>query len=280
MTSFNLVLLVITGLVSGISQIVNKRLSGSGHQSSVHAATILTFNALMAIPFLFYGFAMPTTLRTWIMIVISAVLYTLSYKFYFLTHKHADVSLGIVVRRLSIVFSALLGIVFLKEHIDLSGWFGLVLILLSGIIVTLDGVNIRLTAGVLFALVSAIFTAAAAIFDKQILADVSPFTYVFINPTLAALILVPRKGRIEEMRSLLKSHWKLIIASAVLADLGFALLMYVLQNTDVSRTIPIYKGLSLMITVVLGIFLLKERRNVMQKLLAVAIGILGIYLLS
>ncbi len=278
--NFTFLLLLFAGLLSGVIQVLNKKLAGSKHRSSTHAAVIALANGVVGLPFLLYQFRFPESPITWLLIVFSVLAYAISLLFYFIAYKHADVSLVSVVRRLSIVFIAILGVVFLREQLSFVNWLGVVLILLSGVVVAIDKKKIKLSTGVLFALFSAIFASVCSVLDKQILHDISPFTYVVINNLFVGLVLLPRKGVVTDVKDLLKHHWRLIILTAVLMDIGFALVLSVLQATDVSQTMPIYMGLSFMMPVVFGIVLLKEKQKLRQKIVAIVLGLLGIFLLQ
>lgn len=275
-----LLLLLIAGLLSGVIQILNKKLAVLKHQSSTHAAVIALTNGVIGLPLILYQFRLPEFSKTWVLIVFSVVAYAISLLFYFVAYKHADVSLVSVVRRLSIVFITVIGVIFLHEELSFVNWLGVVLILLSGAVVAIDKKKIKFSTGVLFALFSAILASFCSVLDKQILHDISPFTYVVINNLLVGLVLLPRKGVVTDARDLLKHHWKLIILTAVLMDLGFALVLYVLQGTDVSQTMPVYMGLSFMMPIVFGIVLLKEKQKLRQKVIALALGLIGIFLLQ
>lgn len=276
---FTLLLLLFAGLLSGTIQVLNKKLAGSNHQSSTHAVVIALANGVIGLPLLFYQFQLPQSSKTWILIVFSIITYAISLLLYFLAYKLTDVSLVSVVRRLSIVFIAILGVVFLREQLTIANWFGLIMIVLSGIVVTVERKHISLSSGILFALFSAVFASLSAVLDKQILNDISPFTYVVINNVLVGLVLLPRKGIVADARDLMKHHWKLILLTAVLMDLGFALVLYVLQGADVAQTMPVYMGLSFMMSVVFGVFLLKEKQKLPQKIVAIIVGLIGIFLL-
>ncbi len=273
-------LLLFAGLLSGVIQVLNKKLAGSNHRSSTHAAVIALTNGVVGLPLLLYQFQLPQSFGTWILIVFSISTYAISLSLYFLAYKLSDVSLVSVVRRLSIVCIAILGVVFLREQLTIVNWFGLIMIVLSGIVVTIERKQMKLSSGLLFALFSAVFASISAVLDKQILNDISPFTYVVVNNLFVGLILLPRKGSIADARDLMKHHWRLILLTAILMDLGFALVLYVLQGTDVAQTMPVYMGLSFMMPVVFGVVILKEKQKLRQKIVAIAFGLLGIFLLQ
>ena len=275
-----LALLLIAGLLSGVIQVLNKKLAGSNHQPSTHAAFIALANGVVGLPFLLFQFRLPEDPMTWVLIAFSVIAYAISLLFYFIAYKHADVSLVSVVRRLSIVFIAILGVIFLREELSFVNWIGLLMILLSGVVVAIDKKKIKFSTGILFALFSAVFASVSSVLDKQILNDISPFTYVVVNNMLVGAILLPRKGVLVDARDLLKHHWKLIALTAVLMDLGFALVLYVLQGADVSQTMPVYMGLSFMMPVIFGVILLKEKEKLRQKIVAIILGVVGIFLLQ
>jgi len=62
--------------------------------------------------------------------------------------------------------------------------------------------------------------------------------------------------------------------------LSFALILLALKSGSVSIVMPMYKSLSFITPVFLGILLLKERHHLSQKLLGAGLGLAGILLLT
>jgi len=176
------------------------------------------------------------------------------------------------------VFVALLGIVLLKEQYSFNAYIGLALIFLSSLIITFNK-KLKLSAGTVYALLMAITGTIATVLDKIILNDFSPLSYVFVNNLLVGLVFIPNKNTARSTLELVKNHPLPLFITSLFSTLSFAIVLFVLQKSNVSQTMPAYKGLAFITPVIIGIFVLKEKAKLKQKIAGTILGIIGITLL-
>ena len=177
------------------------------------------------------------------------------------------------------VISAILGILFLREFYSLLRYFGLFLIVGSGMLLAYNKKRFSVTTGMWFALLMATTSGIAGYLDKIILNDFSPYTYTFINSFLIFLLFARKKSTWLEMKTIATKHPVNIVLTSLLSIGSWLIFLIVLQQTNVSQTLPIYKSLSYVTPVIFGILLLGERLQLFQKVLGVIIGIAGIFFL-
>lgn len=275
---FNLLLLSFAGLLTGLSQVINKKLATKGHKSTTYTTVIMLLNAAFAIPFLFYQFYISHSLYYWLLILISTTAFAFSTYFSFKAYKVTDVSIVSIIYRFNIVIVALIGIAFLKEQYSFQSYIGLLLIFFSSVVIALEK-GLKFDSGIIYAFLMAITGAIATVLDKIILNDFSPYTYVFVNNLLVGSIFAFNKKTINDAKILIKQNTALLILASLLTIPSFAIVLVVLQKTNVSQTMPAYKGLSFITPVVLGIMLLNERKKLVQKIIGAIAGVIGISLL-
>ena len=136
-----------------------------------------------------------------------------------------------------------------------------------------------ITTGMWFALLMAATSGIAGYLDKIILNDFSPYTYAFINPFLIFLLFSRKRSTFGEIKSIFYKHPVQIVLTSIFAVSSWLIFLIVLQQTNVSQTLPMYKSLSYVTPVIFGILLLGERSQLLQKILGVIIGIAGIFFL-
>lgn len=263
----------------GVSQVINKKISGSNHHSKTHTTVVMLMNTVISVPLLFFQFSLTTSIFTWLLIVISVVVYAFSTYFGFQAYKKTDVSLVAIIQRTSIVFTALIGILLLGESYSFQAYIGLLFIFLSGIIITYKKSHLKFDEGVLFAFLMALAGSIAAVLDKIILNDFSPYTYVFVNNLLVTAVFGLNRGRVREVVSVLKTNFWSVFLTALLWTGSFLLVSIVLKETDVSRTMPIYKTLGLITPVLIGITFLNEKQMLREKVAGIILGSVGIVLM-
>lgn len=279
MLSYTL-LLFVASVAIGLTYVVNKQLSSSSYHPASYTFLTSLVSSFLAIPLLFYNFHISNQIGFWILALISAATFGVSSLFSFKAYKISDASSVSLIHKLNIVIAAFLGIIFLGEKYNSLAYFGLTLIFLSAFTLVYEGKKISIEKGILFALIMAFTSALAGVFDKVVLKDFSPFTYVFLNNILITLLFSIPKPSIKESVQIFKRNTKLVIASSVLSVGSWATFLFVLQSTDVSRTFPIYKSLSLIVPVLAGIFILKENKKLSQKIIGTVIGAIGILFLT
>jgi len=271
--------LLIASFSISISQLLNKTLSKKGHSPTTYTSITMLSNALIAIPLLFIQPHFSQSIFIWVLIIASATIYGLSSVLTFKAFKTTDVSIVSIIQRLSIAFISFMGITLLKESYTPKTILGIVLIVASSIILVYKKTKKKIDTGILMSLGSAFFGAIASILDKKILFDFSPYSYVFVNNALIGILFLFNKNTIKETPHLIKNHTMRMLGTSILNVLSFVVLLVVLKNTDVSQTMPVYKGLTLIITVLLGVLFLGEKSQMKQKILGTILGMIGIFLM-
>ncbi len=114
-----------------------------------------------------------------------------------------------------------------------------------------------------YALLSALFAAFTAIFAKIGIRDISSNLATAIRTTFILLLtwgIVLFRGRLSEIRGISYHAWCFLLLSGLSTGLSWLFYFKALQSGDVSRVAPIDK-LSVVITILLAFFLLKEPVN-------------------
>ena len=277
----DLLLLIIAGIAVGLVYIISKKLALEKYHPATYTTAFSILGCLLAIPLLLYHFKIPTTINYWILAIISMLTYGLGNMFGFKAFKTIDASTVGLVSRLNLIVASFIGLLVLQESYSTSAYIGLFLILFGSLIVVFEKQRFKLKPGILFATFMAVGYGLAAVFDKKILDAFSPYTYVFINSFGVGLLfsLIYRQARLETWH-LIKHKAKLLTTGVALNIASWTLFLIVLERGQVSKIYPMYDGIALMVTVFVGIFALKERDKLIQKILGSLSIISGIILLG
>lgn len=114
-----------------------------------------------------------------------------------------------------------------------------------------------------YALLSALFAALTAIFAKIGVKDINSNLATAIRTTFILLLtwsIVLFSGRLNEIKEIDRHTWCFLLLSGLATGLSWLFYFKALQTGDVSRVAPIDK-LSVVITILLSFFLLKEPIN-------------------
>ncbi len=173
-----------------------------------------------------------------------------------------------------------LGIIILQEQYLPRNYLGLFLIFISTIILVIDKKQkIKLSQGMIFALLAAVTSSLCGVMDKTVMGHFAPFTYAFVNSLLVGLVFMGRKKTRQDAFKIIRKHrWYLLLPSISNIS-AFILILTVVKSSDISQCLPVYKGLSFVIPVIFGIVALKETDKLKKKIIAVVLSLVGIMLL-
>lgn len=239
--------------------------------------------AIIFFPLFILNFQSPQTNIAWIYAVISASLWALVGYTGYKSYSLLDVSVKAPIDKSRLFFVLVISIIFLKETLTIGKFFGTILIFLAIWLVSYKSKKKDSkisTKGIVLSIISAIIMASALTFDKFAVQFFSPEMYPFMVYFLPAMILLPFCfNKTKEIKSIFKNNFKATLGTAFLGAIYYYLLLKAYTYLDVSIVIPITE-LSALIAVLGGIIFLKERKDIIRKLLAISIALVGGLLIS
>ena len=212
------------------------------------------------------------------------IIYSFAISFYFTGLKKTELSVAAILDSTSSIYSLILGTLFLNEPLLLSKFIGIAFIVAAILIVSFKNRVSSFNKYSWILLFSAFFYALGAIFDKKLNTFGNPLSYLtlsFATAGISILLINFKRTKIafkETFKN--KNFWIGISVNGVLYSLGFwALFEAYHRGGEVSRMFPITLSMSVIIPI-LGIIFLKERDNIVKKLVAIVIMILGLWILG
>ena len=274
-------ILLFSGTIRGIGYIVSKYISlGKGSSHSMALANAIMDTSLSLPIGIFILLRTPDfhiEIAILLLSILSAAAYGLSISLQYSALKRIDMSVMGIVLRLNILFSSLIGIVVLGENMNNWNYLGLLIILIGNFIVLSKKGKFNINFGVIFVILAAICSAVASNLDKYILNNINSVLYVSLNSFLLMLTLFFMRPRsIKSSFSLIRNRFKIFLLFSFLNITAWFFASYVLQNMDVSKFAPVQKTITLIIPVLSGILIFKERENLTQKLIGLGLAIVGI----
>jgi len=278
--------LTLVGLVCVALADVSQKISlkGSSPLSSV-TNNFLVWNSIGVISlvyFLITGASFPPVTWNFILQLIPlAIAYFLGGAFYYQSFKGNSVSLSAVLATISSVITTVLGIIIFSES---SHWLKFVgsLIVLSAIIFVNYQKKLHFEKYNLYALTGGIFFGLAYTADKYFVITTSPDFYqiaLCFSVGMASLVFRPKQIIAE-----LKLFQTKLIPSIFSAVFFFFLYQKFLFKAisiggEVGR-IDVLNNTTIFIVIILEVFLLQERQNLLKKIIAAVIATIGATLLA
>jgi len=277
---------VISVITNSVANLLSRVLMKDKKSDPVLYAIIFQFLlGLFAVTFaLILGkFRLPTFDITLFRFVISAFLWAGSTVFTFKAVKHLTAGESTILGSSASLISIPLGIVFLKEILTLKLVIGAMLILFSVIIVSYENASFSSKKGVLFALIAAVCAGIAVVNETVILKTYDSFSYTGIISFLPGVILLfvfPHKTRL-----LLKTKYQqqfiktMLVLSFVYVIQAITYYLALENKAPISILSPFFRS-SVVLTIFLAFIFLKEKTDVVKKITASILTIMGSMLLG
>lgn len=200
---------------------------------------------------------------------------------YYSSYKSSSVSLSTLLGTVSIIVSTTLGIVFFHESGGINKFFGIILIILAIFVVKFSR-KFRFDKYNWLAMAGGSLWGVAFSIDKSFVTTVNPLLYlpVFCFVTgLTGLIYRP-KVILSEIKIISKRSYLSIFLTAVFGTAfnTFTFLSYS-HGGEVGRVDAINNTMILLV-IILEFLILKDKQNLVRKIIAAIIAVVGITFLA
>jgi drug/metabolite transporter (DMT)-like permease len=176
-------------------------------------------------------------------------------------------------------------IIVIGEPFKINRFVGVLMILMGILILfvkTGNHKNIQQKM-LLFAIISPIGYGLGQLFDGMNSMNFSPAFYAGLGTFLPGVVLVIfaffRKITIKDFVGELRQNWLMILLMSLANTIGYYLLIVTYEFIDKSLAIPLL-NLNAAFSVILGMIILKERRNMLRKIIATLVILAAVILLA
>lgn len=222
--------------------------------------------------------------KLYLFILLSGTCFATNAYFGFKSLKHIDISKFIVLFSFRTVVTIIVASIFLDEKLTPVQLIGSLLILLSIILINSKSVKeiFVFGKGEVYVLIASIAFGLGNVSDKYIFDSFELIPYMTIGFLLPGTLLTLRKpNTVLEFPEFFRKNriWKITLFTFLytLAALSFYYAFILADNASLVSSIG---QISTIVTVILGIVVLKERKDLRKKLLGGAISFVGLVLLA
>lgn len=230
---------------------------------------------------IFTGIKFPNNPLIYLFLIISITFYALSDRINGSVRKELPTSTVVILKQLSTVFVIISGILLFKEPLIITKIIGAALIIISNMLAIYEKGKIMFNKYVFFSII------ASVAFTIGLLLDINNSTnfalpmyvsFILIGPAL--LITIFDKINLKDIkREVVYGNRKIILSTALSYGILNILLLKAYQLQSASIVAPLL-SLSVILNVIAGFFILKERKNVLYKIIASILIIISIILIK
>ncbi|WKZ30494.1 MAG: GRP family sugar transporter [Candidatus Dojkabacteria bacterium] len=227
------------------------------------------------------GFSIPDVSGYWQNILLSGVLYAAGTIFIFKALQKGEASKFTVIFSLQSLFAIAAAYFFLGESLLLFQWIGVFIILLSVILISFTPDSLSFDKDEIFAVLAAMCFGFARVNDKFIIGQMDLYLYLFIGFLIPGIILFMAypKALTKYKTFFKKEMLQKLSISGFIYSLAILALYYALSMTQSSQVIAASVA-GVVFTELLGIFVLKERKNIRAKIFGTILVGIGLVLIS
>ncbi|MGE5041696.1 MAG: DMT family transporter [Candidatus Levyibacteriota bacterium] len=228
---------------------------------------------------LFLGFKLPVLSWTLVLFVLSALLWGFGTIFLFKALKVIEASEVTILTSVRVIITILISVFFLREIFGFEKVLGAILILGSVMLVANIKKGFKFNSGTSYALIVALFYGVAVSLDAIILKTYDVVSYLPIANLLIFVLLLfcypkaVKKWQVATDRSFLKKMLPLVFFSCTQAYAYY----FAIQKAQVSQVSTIGQT-QVVVTVILAAILLREKDNLLKKLIASVLVFIGVLL--
>ncbi len=266
--------------------LVNKKtLKVNGIDELVFGSSVQLVTGILCLILAFItGWSFTFNYKSILLIFAMVATYTVAVSCFYIGLKKIDLSEETIISATGAVWSLILGVIVLNESTELSKFAGVMIILLANGVLFWGESILRFGKYEKIIILSAVFYALGAIWDKQLSMYGNALSYVAVSFGLTGIFMLllysNRTYSAFKGTFRLIGYWKGVLANGFLYSMAFWALFTAYQSGgEVSRIFPITLATAVLVPL-FGIIFLKEHKGMYRKTIATAILVIGILLIG
>lgn len=227
------------------------------------------------------GFQYKLEINQFLLLLPLTILLIIGPLLLFKSFQTVGASEGSIIQTSQKIWTITAAILFLNEALTFNSVLATILIILGILITMWEGKRIKLTEGILIALLSSVIYSISDIMSYYLAKGINPaslIVYISIIPVLLLIILRPKSlNKVEYYAN--KKRAAIVLISAFISTFGtiFSFLAYRYGGSVTQITLLL--SLTTILSVILAIVFLSERKNIPQKLIGSLLVVIGAILI-
>lgn len=230
----------------------------------------------------FFGIKFVTSWHIWALLFLSTLFYAVHDVLKSVGFKKLDVSVVAVFSQLAKVFMIVLGVVIFREKLTQIELFGIILVVLGSALISFKKNKFKINKYIWAIIVASLFFAFAMIIDVGISTQFNLAFYFFILYLIPSILIsISMKIKFIDLKKEFfrtKNTPNLFIFASLCSSIGMLLYLLSLRQGQVSIVAPL-SSVTVLLNVLAGYIFLKERDDLVKRIIASILVIVGIFLL-
>ena len=273
-----IIYLIVSVIFNQCYKIITNNMKKAGAMT-ILIQLISSFICIFMIPF--FELKIPDDYRVYIFLFLAIIFYTLNDRLGTTARSGIELSNYIILKQLSTVFMIFAGIIFFKEKFILNKIIGAILIIFSNILVFYKKEKFKFNKYLILGILANISLAIALFIDVNYSNKFNLAFYILLTFFIPCiLIFIFERIKIKEIILEYKKSNKI---SMFLTSISWTLMMITkLKAYQLGKVIVVapISSLTVILNVVVGYFFLKEKSNLIRKIISGILIIIGVFLIK
>lgn len=273
-----IIYLIVSSIFNQGYKIVTKNMNKAG-ALTILIQIISSIVCILMIPL--FEIKFPTDYKVYIFLFLAIIFYTLNDRLGTTARSGLEASTYSILKQLSTVFMIFAGLLFFKESFVLNKFIGATLIVISNVLVFYKKNNFKFNKYLILGILANISLAIALFIDVNYSKEFNLAFYVlltFLIPIL--LIFVFERIKVKEIILEYKNSNKI---SIFLTSISWTIMMISkLKSYQLGEVIVVapLSSLTVILNIIIGYFLLKEKDDLIKKIISGILIIIGVILIK
>ncbi len=229
----------------------------------------------------FFKFTFPTDWKVYLLLGVSCIFYAISDRMNTTVRSGIEASTFSIIEQLSTVFMILTGLLFFKEPLIWTKIIGTGLIIFSNFLIFYKKGNQKLDKYIVLGIISNIVFSVALVLDVNISDNFNLAFYVALTLLIPAFfITIAEKIKLSDIKKeFLQGNKKSIIITSLCWGTMLVTQLNAYQLKDITSVAPLC-SLTVIVNVIVGYLFLKEKDNLLKKIIAAVLIIISVFLIN
>lgn len=273
-----IIYLIVSVIFNQAYKTVTKRMKSAG-ALTILIQIISSLICMLMIPL--FEIKFPMDIKVYIFLFLAIIFYTLNDRLGTTSRSGLEASSYSILKQLSTVFMIIMGILFFKESFILNKIIGALLIIFSNVLVFYKKENFIFNKFLILGILANISLSIALFLDVNYSKEFNLAFYVLLT-FLIPLILIFTFERIK-IREIMYEYNKSNKTALFLTSISWTIMMITkLKSYELGSVIVVapLTSLTVILNIIVSYFFLKEKSNLIKKIIAGILIVIGIILIK
>ena len=273
------ILAALTGFVSNGFNYLNRFILKDGDDATAYGWYLQLLCTIVFGSLAIFDWHLILTPYSILLFIIYGLTEFVGVYFYMKMHAFNDLSISSILTRTRLIWVPLIAFFLINEQLVTTDYASIAIIFI-GVSITMSPKKLLVDKGAIYANLSAFIIAINVVITKMLLPYGSN-SVLMTALALPSIFLMPifMKSRKQRITTLFRTNILLKTFSIGLSIAALYLFMAAMRVGDASKVNAVYQGM-MIFAVIAGIIFLKERKNIIKKLIGATITVAGVVLLS